>query len=290
MVESRTYEPYVIVERPAPPDSPTHTPRRWTVLRGHKPAILLVDERSPDRSGLDALLAAEGFGVYRTASRDSALDLLKTHPSVLMAVVRMDLPGMNPGTLIRELRDLHPGLWVGMRAEAGDHERANAGYRAGAVDLFHLSPDPRETVVRLIRSVPWAVRLRDAAEQERLRKESREPRSRLRQLFRKLASRGAMMSTVTVALLLGIGAALLTRSWQETRDAWNARMERILAAFEAPRSLLSPGDRQFDRWHRIEQLEVQRENRRDLRSSREEQVRDERLRDLFRSVPAPTYR
>src|SRR5258705_7931496 len=108
MVEGGSFEPYVILEHPEPAGPQARTPRRWTVLRGHKPAILLVDEATPDRSGLDALLASEGFGVYRTASRDSALELLRTHPSVLMAVVRMDLPGIDPGSLIRELRELHP--------------------------------------------------------------------------------------------------------------------------------------------------------------------------------------
>lgn len=289
MIEGESFEPYVILERPAPDWSPTHTPRRWTVLRGHKPAILLVDEAAPDGSGLDALLAAEGFGVYRTSSRESALELLRTHPAALMALVRLDLPGLDAPALIRELQERHRGLWIGMRADPHDHERAAAGYAAGAVDLFHLSPDPTETVVRLIRSVPWAVRLRDAAEQERMRRE-REGTSRRKGLLRRLSARLGFGVTLASAVLIGILAALFTRSWQESQDRWSAKLDRLIAAIEESRSTGGPADRQFDRWQRLEQLQLQRDAQRAFLTSQDEQRREDQRRDLFRDAPRPSYR
>ena len=93
-MSDEAYEPFVIVDRSEAP-----APRRWTVLRGRKPAVLLIDRGGSDGAGLDLPLAGEGFDVYRTTGRDSALDLLEAHPSVLMALVRMDLPDLDGARL-----------------------------------------------------------------------------------------------------------------------------------------------------------------------------------------------
>src|SRR6478736_1630698 len=109
------FEPFVIVERPAAPSL-----RRWTALRGRKPALLLIDRGAPDGSGLDLPLAAEGFDVYRTTGHRSALDLLEAHPSVLMALVRADLPNLDAHALIRELRRVRPSLWIGVLCDPAE--------------------------------------------------------------------------------------------------------------------------------------------------------------------------
>src|SRR5262245_59720496 len=94
------YEPFIILEQGGLPTTEAPPFLRRTTFRGHKPGLLLIDR---DRVGLDLPLAAEGFEVYRTTDRDSALEMLRAHPSILMALVRMDLPGVDPVGLVRDL-------------------------------------------------------------------------------------------------------------------------------------------------------------------------------------------
>jgi hypothetical protein len=269
-------EPYVIIERPAPAPA-----RRWTILRGRKPAILLVDR---DGAGLDHPLA-EGFDVYRTTGRESALEVLRSHPGVLMALVRAGLPGVNAPSLIRELREARPGLWIGQVCDPADRETAAAGYAAGAVDLFHPDANPVDTVERLIRGVPWALRRREAAD---LRIERRRVRPSSPP-FRRWARKAAVPLGILLCLGLGAGLAAATQSWQETRDAWNARWERLLTAMESPRAALRPLDREFDRWQRIEQINLQRLSQQELQEFRRQQLEDGRAQDLLRTLPRPEY-
>lgn len=274
-----SFEPFVIIDRSEAPAVPR---RRWTALRGRKPALLLVDR---DGTGLDHPLASEGFDVYRTTGRESALELLRAHPSVLMALVRADLPDLDAPTLIRDLREAQPGLWVGLLCDAGDRAAAAAGYAAGAVDLFHRGADPREIVSRLIRAVPGALRRREQAD----RRGDRETRPRVRRLARRISSRMGLVATVLLGLGVGTALAALTRAWHETRDAWNARLDRFMSAMEASRPAAAPADRQFDRWHRFEQLNAQLQSQQSQQHQFRDRMEQERLQDLFRRLPSPQY-
>jgi len=273
-MSDNAYEPYVILERSAP-----SSPRRWTVLRGRKPAVLLIDRGGTDGAGLDHPLATEGFDVYRTTGRDSALDLLEAHPSVLMALVRMDLPSLDAATLLRDLRDIRPGLWMGMLCDPADKTSAAAGYASGAVDLFPPSIASSETIARLIRSVPWALRMRTEADRGR--------RRRPVPWYRRAARIGPVV-TFALALVAGVAMAALTHSWHASRDQENARIERILNALEAARPLPDRVDRQIDRWQRQEQLDLQRRSQESLGAYHQAQLEQERLRDLLR-LAAPRY-
>lgn len=260
------YEPFVILERGEAPPAQVPAVRRRTTRRGRR-AILLVDR--PD--GLDHPLAAEGFEVYRTASPDSALDLLGAHPSIVMALVRLDLPGLDAAGLIRELREARPGLWIAMLGEASDRERAAAGFEAGAADWVPRSSDAQETVARIVRRIPWAVREREKAERGVRRR-------RLRPAW---LGTSAMLA---IGLLFGIGLAALTRSWQQSADPWTARIDRILAALEGNRA-----DRDMDRWSRVEQLRLLRERETFLRGHQVDQLEQQRVSDLLRRLPPPQY-
>lgn len=268
-------EPFVILERPL---------RRWKALRGRKPAILLIDR---DGGGLDHPLAAEGFDVYRTTGRDSALELLRTHPSILMSLLRAGLPGLDPAPLIRELQDSRPGLWVGLVCDPDDRAAAAAGYEAGAVDLFHPATDPRVTVARLIRGVPWALRRREAADRRIERRLGRSTGPPLRRWARKASSRLGLAALLLVSLGLGAALAAATRAWHESQERWSARFERFMSAMESSRP---PGpDRQFDRWQRFEQMNLQRQSQQELQSYRRDQLEEERLQDFLRRLPPPQY-
>jgi hypothetical protein len=273
-----TPEPFVIVERPATPPF-----GRWTALGGRKPSLLLIDRGSPDGSGLDSPLAAEGFDVYRTTGHRSALDLLRAHPSILMALVRTELPDIDAPALIRDLGQVRPGLWIGILGDPAGRAAAAAGYAAGAVDLFPAAGSRPETVARLLRSVPWAVRLREQAERRR----ERPRRSRLGRLVRRARSRLGLAATLAAAFLVGVCLALVTRSWHESRDLENARIERILGALEAHPTLDRAG-RQFDRWQRQEQLDLERRSQEMQGSFYQSQLEEERLRELLR-LARPRY-
>lgn len=271
-------EPYVFIDR-----APAAVPRRWTVLRGRKPALLLVDR---DGAGLDHPLASEGFEVYRTTGRESALELLRSHPSMLMALVQADLPGLDLPMLIRDLRQTRPGLWVALLCDPADRTGAAAAYDAGAVDLFYRDADPFGTVVRLIRGVPRALRLREEADLRLELRRRRGAEHRFRRLARRLPVQAGFVGLVLVSLGLGAAAASATRSWHEARDLWNARVERFMSALEASRPPTDRIERQLDRWSRSEQagLQIQSE-----RSFRQEQREEDRLQDLLRRLPGPRY-
>ena len=266
------YEPFVILERGGTPATDVRSGRRRTSYRGRKPGILLVDREG---AGLDLPLAAEGFEVYRTTARDSALELLRAHPSVLIALVRTDLTSLDPIDLIRELRRIRPGLWIGLWGNPADRDRAIEGYEAGATDLISSAGDPHETVDRLVRSLPWAIRLQEAAE--------RGPRRRRRR-FSPWIGRAA---AVALSLSMGVGLAVGLREWQENRDAWSARMDRFLSSMEPVRPAAS--DRQFDRWSQYEQLNLLREQDYALRSYYLEQLDLQRARDAMMAVPPSRY-
>ena len=274
------YEPFVILER----STPATPPRRWTALHGRKPAVLLVDRGGPDGTGLDLPLASEGFDVYRTTGRDSALDLLEGHPSMLMALVRVDLPDLDAASLIRDLRDVRPGLWVGLLGDPADRERTAAGYAAGAADLFSPTAPPGQTIARLIRSVPWAVRTRDEADRQMERRRQRRPLP----WYRRLARRSKRAVLVGLGLLIGVGTAVLAKSWEAARDAENAKIERALNALEALHPRSDRLDRQIDRWQRQEQLDLQRRSQSSLETYYQSQLEQDRTRDLLR-LTAPRY-
>jgi hypothetical protein len=267
------YEPFVILERGAAPPTEAR-PARPTTFRGRKPAILIVGQGGAE---LDLPLAAEGFEVYRTADREPALELLRGHPSILMALVRMDVPSLDPAELVRDLRAIRPGLWIGLWGDPASRDRAASGYAAGATDLLPVSGDPVETAERLGRTLPWAVRLREAAE----RRERRRPR-RLRPLVGRAAASA-------LALVLGVGLAVVVREWNAERDALAARIDRLLGSMESVRSGPDRTDRQFDRWSRVEQLNLLREHDFTLRAYYVDQLELERARNAMWAVPPPQY-
>jgi phosphoribosylformimino-5-aminoimidazole carboxamide ribonucleotide (ProFAR) isomerase len=110
----------------------------------------------------------------------------------------------------------------------------------------------------------------------------------LRRVARRASSRAGTLLTLGAALLIGATLALVTRSWQATRDAENARIERILAALEARPPVVDRAERQFDRWQRQEQLDLQRQSQRMLGSYYQSQLEEERMRELLR-LTAPHY-
>jgi hypothetical protein len=270
MVEEHLAEPYVLIEAP-------RTERRLLHLHdGPRPELLLIDRNQGADSDLSPLLFEAGFDVFRIAGLDAAREMIATRSSLVMAVVRLDLPGVDPGATIAELARSRPGLWIGMRAGDGPEEeqRARDGYQAGADDLLPLSVPLPETAERLWRSLPWAIRKRDRAQRRRRRT------SALR-----LPEAACLAG---IALAIGILAALGTGAWLDREAREEARLDRVQAALEAGVSRNERPAPAMDRWTRSEELDLERRRVRQDLFLRQEQLDETRLEHLFRNT-APRY-
>jgi hypothetical protein len=192
-----------------------------------------------------------------------------------MALVRTDLTSPDPIQLIRDLREIRPGLWIGLWGHPADRDRIMEGYDAGATDLIPSTAEPHDTVDRLVRSLPWAMRLQEGAERHGRRRS------------RRLSPWVGRAAGVLLALGLGVGLAVVTREWQENRDAWSARLDRFLSSMEPVRTPSS--DRQFERWSRYEQLNLMREHDYALRTYYVEQLDLQRAREAMQAIPPPRY-
>lgn len=263
-------EPFVIIESPER--------RAPAVPDGRRPEILLVDADAAPGSGLSPLLFEAGFDVFRTARRESALELIQGRSSILMALVRLDQPSLESGALIRDLIGIRPGLWIGMLGDWPDRLRAEEGYREGADDLIPTSAPLHATADRLAQSVVGALRKRERAG----RRADRKSRFPLLRRWRKLGMR------VASGLGLGMVLAVLTQTWQNVQSQEEARLERLLDRFEATEGPGHAEDRRFDRWSRSEALDLQRRMHDEAAFHHREQLEESRFDRLLRKF-APQY-
>jgi CheY-like chemotaxis protein len=251
------------------------------------PSVLLVDADDSPEPRLDQPLADLGFRVFRTSNGQAALNLLGDHPSLLLAVVRMDIPHLDPSSLVRKLCQARPGLWVGMLADDFSRATAAEGYQAGAVDLLPLSVGPWETALRLARCIPWAARMRDRAQRHEERLRRNEARPLPRRLFERWSKKlGPVLPVVLGAGVGALFAGLLTL-WQDFQDGYEARFERLVRAIESAAPGASLQTREFDRWSRIQELNRDREYRRASLLLERDRLEEERLKDILGTPRTP---
>lgn len=256
MSDERSPEPLVVVDREAfAPSLPG----------GGRPGLLLVEASRGADPLLTPPLVAAGFDVLRTARPESARDLVWNRSSIVMALVRTDAPGLPAASLVRELRALSPGLWIGL---LGDDRGAEEGYAAGADDLVPASAPASATADRLARSVPAVLRKRERI----LRRAVRKPRSRLRRLLGHGRTRW-----MAAAYCAGALAALLTRSWLLDEERRDRVLERIATALEEPRERPAARDGAFERRARLEELDLRRQELRDAAIFHRERLEESRL-------------
>jgi hypothetical protein len=246
---------------------------------GRRPGILLVDAAAAPESGLSPLLFEAGFDVYRTARPESARELIQGRSSIVMTLVRLDQPPLESGELIRELVGIRPGLWIGMLGDWPDRLRAEEGYRAGADDLIPTSAPLKATADRLAQSVIGAMRKRERAER-RAGRAQRFPL--LRRRWRKL------ITTIAGAMGVGVLLAVLTQAWLASLPQEDPRLDRLLGLLEATDGRRDSEDRSFDRWSRLEALDLQRRMHDEAMFHHREQREESRLDHLFRTF-APQY-
>src|SRR5580700_7833073 len=137
-----------------------------------KGSILVVDDESEIREGLEMLLASEGYGVSSAGTGASGLAKLEEHPFDLL-LLDVSLPDRNGIDLLREIRLRDPQLSVVLITAYGSIDMARAAFKNGAMDYI---------------TKPWSndellAQVAQAVESRRLRDENLQLKRALKQRF-----------------------------------------------------------------------------------------------------------
>jgi len=263
-------EPLVILERH---DASGRSPG-GAFPDGPRPEILLVHEEEGPGGALGHLLFDAGFDVVRTSGTSSARDLVRSRPSLRMALIRLDRPALEPVSLIRDLALLCPGLWIGMHGGAGDRSTAREGYQVGADDLLPLEASAETTAQRLARSVTWA-----------RNKHARAARRRSPRVRTLVATRMASVIALGIGLGIVMGAAL--RAGQDVLSLEDARLLRLEKAWTEGLQM-SVGPLQAARRLEGDRLEMERRRLAEELYFHREQLSEGHLDQLFQKI-VPHY-
>ena len=101
----------------------------------YKRQILVIDDETEIREGLEALLSSEGFQVTLTDTATSGLAKLEDQPFDLL-LLDVSLPDRNGLDLLREIRRRDPYLSVILITAFGSIDMARAAFKSGAQDYI----------------------------------------------------------------------------------------------------------------------------------------------------------
>src|SRR5256886_17243666 len=101
----------------------------------HKGSILVVDDESEIREGLELLLTSEGYGVTSAGTAESGLARLEERPFDLL-LLDVSLPDRNGIDLLREIRLRDPHLPIVLITAYGSIDMARAAFKSGAMDYI----------------------------------------------------------------------------------------------------------------------------------------------------------
>jgi DNA-binding NtrC family response regulator len=137
-----------------------------------KGSILVVDDESEIREGLEMLLTSEGYGVSSADTGAGGLAKLEEHPFDLL-LLDVSLPDRNGLDLLREIRLRDPQLSVVLITAYGSIDMARAAFKSGAMDYI---------------TKPWSndellAQVAQAVESRRLRDENVQLKRALKQRF-----------------------------------------------------------------------------------------------------------
>jgi len=137
-----------------------------------KASILVVDDESEIRDGLQALLSSEGYGVTCAETGDAGIAKLEEQPFDLI-LLDVSLPDRNGLELLREIRRRDPYLSVVLITAYGSIDMARAAFKSGAQDYI---------------TKPWSndellAQVAQAVEGRRLREENLQLKRALKQRY-----------------------------------------------------------------------------------------------------------
>ena len=124
-----------------------------------KGSILVVDDESEIREGLELLLTNEGYGVSSAETGESGLVKLGEHPFDLL-LLDVSLPDGNGLDLLREIRRRDPHLSVVLITAYGSIDMARAAFKGGALD-FITKPWSNDELLAQVAQAVESRRLRD---------------------------------------------------------------------------------------------------------------------------------
>jgi DNA-binding NtrC family response regulator len=137
-----------------------------------KGAILVVDDESEIREGLEILLTSEGYGVTCAETGESGLAKLEEKPYDLL-LLDISLPDRNGLELLQEIHRRDPDLSVVLITAYGSIDMARKAFKGGALDYI---------------TKPWSndellAQVAQAVESRRLREENLHLKRALKQRF-----------------------------------------------------------------------------------------------------------
>src|SRR6266581_263593 len=150
----------------------TSSSRRSGKQSMSKGSILVVDDESEIREGLELLLKGEGYGVSSAETGESGLAKLEEHPFDLL-LLDVSLPDRNGLDMLKEIRRRDPQLSVVLITAYGSIDMARAAFKNGAMDYI---------------TKPWSndellAQVAQAVESRRLRDENLQLKRALKQRF-----------------------------------------------------------------------------------------------------------
>src|SRR6202165_4104203 len=100
-----------------------------------KGSILVIDDESEIREGLELLLTSEGYGVSSAGAGESGLAKLEERPFDLL-LLDVSLPDRNGLELLKEIRRRDPHLSVVLITAYGSIDMARQAFKSGAQDYI----------------------------------------------------------------------------------------------------------------------------------------------------------
>ena len=152
-----------------------------------KGSILVVDDESEIREGLELLLKSEGYGVLSADTGASGLARLDEHPFDLL-LLDVSLPDRNGLELLKEIHRRDPQLSVVLITAYGSIDMARQAFKSGAMDYI---------------TKPWSndellAQVAQAVESRHLRDENIQLKRALKQRFNfpNIVGKGDKMQTL----------------------------------------------------------------------------------------------
>src|SRR5437762_9326060 len=124
-----------------------------------KGSILVVDDESEIREGLEILLKGEGYGVASAETAESGLAKLEEHPFDLL-LLDVSLPDRNGLDMLKEIRRRDPGLSIVLITAYGSIDMARAAFKNGAMDYI-TKPWSNDELLAQVAQAVESRRLRD---------------------------------------------------------------------------------------------------------------------------------
>src|SRR5207302_708140 len=149
----------------------------WSSPRPGKPpmskgSILVVDDESEIREGLEILLKGEGYGVASAETAESGLAKLEEHPFDLL-LLDVSLPDRNGLDMVKEIRRRDPDLSIVLITAYGSIDMARAAFKSGAMDYITKPWSNEELLAQVAQAV----------ESRKLREENVQLKRALKQRF-----------------------------------------------------------------------------------------------------------